>query len=307
MGTWGTGLYSGDFAADLRNIIAAVVRLPFESDRLVEILCETEPSVANNPEDPEHSIFWFVVADQFSKRNIVSDRVRETALKLIDSGRDILAHENLGMSSSDLVKRKKTLTELRAKLVSPPAASTPRKTLKEPQPLLMEAGDLLIYPTCQGQNVNPYFKDNELSDSGWNADGWGALLVIDCGLAFNFLAWYRPLTIVESLTEKPSIDHLLSQVAWVQRSSGTCSSNHFKRMQLEKIHHFAFDEDRRRQCFPKLTSGINAAVQDISISNELGIGPYYNAFFTMRLQPDGNFVKDPFPMIGNLAAIIASQ
>ena len=48
MGTWGTGLCSGDLAMDLRSTIAAVARLPFEGDRLAEILCETEPGVADN-------------------------------------------------------------------------------------------------------------------------------------------------------------------------------------------------------------------------------------------------------------------
>jgi hypothetical protein len=65
MGTWGAGLYSGDLAMDLRSTIGAVTRLPFEGDRLVEILCEAEPGAANNPEDEEHTVFWLVVADQF--------------------------------------------------------------------------------------------------------------------------------------------------------------------------------------------------------------------------------------------------
>jgi hypothetical protein len=57
MDFWGAGLYSGDFAADLRSTVAAVIRLPFETNRLVEILCEIVPDIANNPEDPEHTIF----------------------------------------------------------------------------------------------------------------------------------------------------------------------------------------------------------------------------------------------------------
>ena len=158
MGAWGTGLYSGDFAADLRSTIAVVTRLPFDTNRLVEVLCETEPNIANDPEDPEHTIFWLVLADQFFKRNIASNRVLETALAIIDTGQDISIHENLGMASSSLLKRRRTLEELRVKLVSPPAVTKSRKTLKEPQPFLMEVGDLLVYPTCQGQSINPYFK-----------------------------------------------------------------------------------------------------------------------------------------------------
>jgi hypothetical protein len=45
---FGTGLYSGDFAMDLRSTIRAVSHLPFTPDRLVEILCESEPGAAKN-------------------------------------------------------------------------------------------------------------------------------------------------------------------------------------------------------------------------------------------------------------------
>ena|SRR2546428_3727841 len=85
MGVWGTGLYSGDFAMDLRATIGAVARLPFDRDRLVEILCETEPAAANNPNDEEHTTFWLIVAAQFAKRRIVCDRVRDTAFRIIDA------------------------------------------------------------------------------------------------------------------------------------------------------------------------------------------------------------------------------
>src|SRR6266404_1858654 len=97
MGTWGSGLYSGDFAMDLRSTIGAVVRLPFEPDHLVEILCNSEPGAANNSNDSDHTAFWLILADQFAKRGIVSDRVKEKALAIIDAGDDIAMLESLGM------------------------------------------------------------------------------------------------------------------------------------------------------------------------------------------------------------------
>jgi len=48
MGTWGASLCSGDFAADLRNTIRAVVRLPYDADRLADIVSEAEPGAACN-------------------------------------------------------------------------------------------------------------------------------------------------------------------------------------------------------------------------------------------------------------------
>ena len=304
MGVWGAGLYSGDFAADLRSTVAAVIRLPFEVNRLVEILCEIVPDIANNPEDPEHTIFWLVLADQFSQQNMVSDQIRETALTIIDSGQDISIHETLGMPAVSLIKRRKTLEELRVRLVSPSGEFKIRKTLKQPQPLLMDVGDLLVYPTCRGEGINPFFQENAWSEaSGWKGDGWGALLIIDAGRVFDFLAWYRPLTLVAAQPEKPNLERLLSQREWVQRNPGICSASHFKRMQFEKIHRIAIDDSRRRQCFPNLSPGMSAAIQEICISNELGIAPDYNAFFRMQLQPNGEFTRVPFPSIGSLMAI----
>ena len=63
MGAWGIGLYSGDFALDLRSSVKAVARLPFEPDHLLDCLCKAEPSAADDPKDSDHTIFWLTVAD----------------------------------------------------------------------------------------------------------------------------------------------------------------------------------------------------------------------------------------------------
>src|SRR5262245_2633313 len=102
MGVWGTSLYSGDFAQDLRSAVAAVARLPFEPDRLVDLLCQTEPASANHPANEDHTTFWLVLADQFSKRAIVCDRVRDKALQIIDAGEDLAILQKLGMKPADL-------------------------------------------------------------------------------------------------------------------------------------------------------------------------------------------------------------
>src|ERR1051326_2101439 len=120
MGVWGTGLYSGDFALDLRSTVSAVSHLPFEPDRLVEILAETEPGPANDPQDPDHIVFWLVVADQFAKRGIVCDQGREKSLALLD-----------GEKPAEFAIRGKVLEEVRARIVA--TESKPRKVLKKPQ------------------------------------------------------------------------------------------------------------------------------------------------------------------------------
>ena len=191
MGVFGTGLYSGDFAMDLRATVSAVARLPFDPDRLVDILSNTEPSAANTPNNEEHTTFWLVVADQFAKRGIACDQVRSKALAIIDAGEDIAALEKLGMKAADVRKRRRMLVELRARIVAGPTVSKPRTILRKPQPLLMEVGDLLVYPTCAGKNINPYYPSKERNihytkhgPAAWTQDGWGVPPQLEMEKAF---------------------------------------------------------------------------------------------------------------------------
>src|SRR5438270_5801418 len=133
MGVWATGLYAGDFALDLRSTIGAVAKLPFDGDRLLDILCESERTAADRSDDPDHSTFWLVVADQFARRGIDNKRAREIALEIIDTNGDLAMLEKLGMPPQDLRKRKKILDELRERIVSPPVRTKPREVIKKPQ------------------------------------------------------------------------------------------------------------------------------------------------------------------------------
>jgi hypothetical protein len=277
MGFWGTALYSGDFAMDLRATISAVARLPFDTDRLVEILCETEPSAANNPADEEHTTFWLVLADQFARRGIVSEGVRARALEIIAADEDLAVMNKLGMKPADIRKRRKMIEQLRDRIIASPV-NKPRTTLKKPQPLLMETGDIIVYPTCRGKCINPYFASKELDRQytkdgplPWMQDGWGAALIIDCGRAFDFLAWYRPLTIIEARSERPSVESLRGAVLWKLETAGTCSQAHFTKMELQKIGTLSIDAAKVKKVFPDLRPGISAAVSNISLSNRLGV------------------------------------
>jgi hypothetical protein len=284
MGVFGTGLYSGDFAMDMRSAIRAVARLPFDPDRLVDILSETEPAAAQDPGDTDHTTFWLVVADQFARRGIACERARDKALGIIDSGSDIAMLTKLGMSASDLKKRQAMLLELRLRLVTAPPDGKPRDVLKKPQPFLMDVGDVLVYPTFRGKNINPYFASREKQichteqgPSPWRADGWSALLVVDRGRAFDFLSWYRPLTISAAMPEKPTLAALSGELLWKLERPGVCSAVHFRRMELEKIGALPVDEARLKRAFPDMRPGISQAINDISIANSLNVGPSFPA------------------------------
>jgi len=275
VGVWGAGLSSGDFAMDLRSTVRAVARLPFESGQLIEILCEQEPP----PSDEQHSRFWLVIADQFAKRGIASDRVREKALGIIDRGEDLAMLEKLGMGASDLKKRRKMLEELRARVAAPAAAGKPRTVLKKRQDLLMSVGEVFVYPTCAGRCRNPYFASKEddrygTASAAWEQDGWSAMVIVNCGRAFEFLSWYRPLTVAMATAEKPTWESLRrSEVLWRLTRPGTSTPLHFQRMEFEKIGTWAIDQEKLRPAFPGMKPGTSAAVDDISLANGLNVGP----------------------------------
>jgi hypothetical protein len=312
MGVFGAGLYSGDFAMDLRSTISAVARLPYDGDKLVQILCESEPTAANNPDDEDHNTFWLVTADQFAKRAIVCERARDKALAIIDSGADVAMLGKLGMKPSDLRKRQKMLLELRERITAPAVRQKPRPVLKKPQALLMDVGDVFVYPTFGGRCRNPYFPSREMDRLGtmapaWTQDGWSAMVIVDCGRAFDFLAWYRPLTVSRATAHKPALDELRGEVLWKLARAGTCSPLHFKRMEFEKIGVLPVDGDKLRRSFPGMQSGTSAAVSDISIANGVSVAPYTREALMPRPGEPLNYSRGrPYPTILGIGQILSS-
>jgi hypothetical protein len=304
MGEWGTGLYSGDFAMDLRSTIGAVVRLPFGEDRLIEILCEAEPEAANNPADSDHSTFWLVLADQFAKRAIMTPRLRQKALAIIDNSSDATSRQALGVSVADLRKRRKMLDELRGRITEQPPTKKKRPILKSPQPLLMEIGDVFAYPTAAGRCINPYIapeKRHKYKWAAWNPDGWSACVIVDSGRAFDFLSWYRPLKISIATGTKPDLAALRGELLWKLNRPGTCSAVHLKRLEFEKVGTFELDREKLRRAFPGMRCGTSAAINDISIANQLHVASA-SAVSEPPMPKSGNFIYPPIRGIGQILA-----
>src|SRR5436309_3035452 len=111
------------------------------------------------------------------------------------------------------------LQEVRARIAAA-RASKPRTVLQKPQPLLMEVGDVIVYGDLGGSAFNPYFASKELNKqytktgpTPWPQDGWAAMVMVDCGRAFDFLSWYRRLTIAAARSERPALDSLRGEVS----------------------------------------------------------------------------------------------
>lgn len=269
MGAWGSGLYACDIAKDLKSTVSAVLKLPFPEERLVEILEETFPEASQQTDHEEHTIFWLVLADQFHKRNVAADSVFQKATEIIESGADAQLPQHLEFSEAEQKKRAKALNKLRDKL-SEPVANKPRKTINKPQPLLMNLGDVFVYPIVEtGGCFNPYF-----AKAKWDRAAWSAATIITCGHVFEYLAYYCPIVITSRLNgdDPPNAADIHNVPGWRLGRPGTCSSSHFKRMQLQIIDRVQIDPAKLAKCFPDIRHGSYAAINDISISNWLNVG-----------------------------------
>lgn len=276
MGTWGPGLYSSDIAADMRATIKSVLRLPFEEDRIVNIMRDCEPRAANDPDDEDHTTFWLVLADQFEKRGVACAPARAKAIAIIDRGDDLDMMEKRGMKQADLRKRGATLAELRARLSTAATTSKPRTTIKAPEPYVLEIGVLYACPV-RGDNINPRGGKNNRDGSPWVADGWRQFVILNRGRAFDYLAWYQPLVSKKPVREKPRPADAGGDLWWELHTPHTCPRRHFEDLGIDTIGTLPIDVEKARARFPKQRPGIvylgwdgrSAAVNGITISETM--------------------------------------
>jgi hypothetical protein len=263
MGSWGPGLYSDDFALDLRATLSAVCRLPIEGHEIVKLMCDLEP-VSMTPGDEDHATFWLVVADQLQRRGIASE-AQARAIAIIDdnSNREML--EELGMSAVDLKKRRRKLEILRESLSSLPPEKQ-RRTLRKPQPLLMERGQVYAYPVdSRGNCVNPYFTDATRPE--FIQKRWGAFVVVNAGHALGYLAWYELARMQRVVKRKPSLKKAAAAIDPARRGIGTLTQVHASRMQLELLGSIEVASGAG----PLEANTIRTAASDIGIGNLLSL------------------------------------
>src|SRR5437762_2228551 len=200
-------------AAHMRSTIKSVLRLPLDEDRIVEIVRDCEGRAANDPNDEDHTTFWLVLADQFEKRGVAHTPAREKAIAIIDRGDDLDMMEKRGMKQAELRKRGAMLTEVRARLAAAPRASTPRATIKAPEPYVLEVGVLYECPV-RGDNINPRGGKKNFDGSPWIPDGWRQFIILNRGRAFDYLAWYQPLVCKKPVREKPRLANAGADLWW---------------------------------------------------------------------------------------------
>lgn len=230
MGAWGPGLYSDDLACDLRTTISAVCRLPKDGDEIIDLLCDLNGEVADDPDDGP--VFWLVAADQLQRRGLES-RARRRALHVIDEGTDLARLEGLGMDPRDVAKRRRTLEALRAKLVDPPVPKH-RRRLATPQAHVVARGEVYAFPVDErGNPVNPYMR--EADRNAFEPAGWSSCLVARAGHALDYLAWCQLIVSGSIVAERPTLPAAVEILDADRHGLGTLSRAHLVRMRLELL------------------------------------------------------------------------
>lgn len=123
MGAWGPGLYSDDFAEDLRGEFKELFQGGTAPDAIAAALKRSNHSSLSDID--EAPVFWLVLADLLHKHGIEDIEVTSRAIETIDSGTDL---ERWSEDPKLMRKREANLLKLKNQLLSPlPSLKKPKK------------------------------------------------------------------------------------------------------------------------------------------------------------------------------------
>jgi len=268
MGAWGGGLYDSDFALDLRKTIKGVLRAPLSED---EILAALWASHGEGAVEADALDYWLVLANEFERRGIRRQDVFERAIAIIVAGEDVALLEELEAEPKTIAERRKETTGLVERLRAPRPAKA-RRPLQEPQPLLLEPGEALTWPTDRGNSINPYVPEDSLWKlGGFTPDGWGFGIVTEAGHHYHVLAYYAIQVLKWRRAERPSTEVAVHCPRSAYRY-GTISELHLKRARVERLGRVP-DEALGPPPEPDVArrSSLRAALEDIGLSDAFAL------------------------------------
>ena len=115
MGTWGAGIYSDDTAQDLRDeYVCAFYK--YGTDEALPKIDEYVRTMFDESDEQCWCSYRYSLADFMWKKGILTPEVRDSVIKMIDSGFGLEDWEDAGNSA--LRERQKVLEKLRAQLLS---------------------------------------------------------------------------------------------------------------------------------------------------------------------------------------------
>ncbi len=240
MGTWGASIYADDKACDLRDTVSLICKVPVPGNRLLDLLKETCGDC--DPADEEGGLFWLVTADQFERRGIECHEVASKALSIIESGLDLVWAKERGADSTFLRKRSLVLKDL-AKRLKSPREFRPRTPPRNPPPMVITTGGIYSFPTMNGCAHSPYRLPQ---DGPFKPDGWGALVALATGRAFDWIPWVAIASLELKTNRKITLEEASrARLIFHSQTSGAGrfipKSSHARTMGLELLGQVSLD------------------------------------------------------------------
>lgn len=231
MGAWHGGLYDSDFALDLRATIKAVLHAPLDEN---DLLAEINAAIGDCTDGIDSLDYWLVLADQLERCGMPRRDIFERAIAIVETGEDTAMLDDLGSDPRAIARRRRETAKLVERLRSP-RPEKPRRVLAKPQPLLLEPGEAIAWPTDRGNSINPFVPEESLWKlGGFTQDGWGFGIVTDAGHQFRVLAYYAVQVLKWRRVERPSPD-LAIHCPRGFHHYGTMAEVHLKRARVERL------------------------------------------------------------------------
>jgi hypothetical protein len=117
MGAWGVGITSNDAAQDLKKEFQAAFSYYDVETALAKIDEYVRADEYNESDESDWCDYYYSLANFMWKKGILTDKVRDTAVNMIDTGFGLEIWVDEGEKT--LNKRKKALSEFREMLLSP--------------------------------------------------------------------------------------------------------------------------------------------------------------------------------------------
>ena len=151
MGAWGTGLYQDDDTCDIKEEYLTYLRIGMSNEEALEELMECNEELIEDEEIGP--LFWLALADTQWKYGRLTNEVKEKALDVINSGKDLERWEE---DKKIYEKRKKVLEDLKERLNAkqPEEKKIRKMTFTRPN---WKVGDILLYQ----------IQEEDLKDHKW--------------------------------------------------------------------------------------------------------------------------------------------
>ena len=151
MGAWGTGLYQDDDTCDIKEEYLTYLRIGMSNEEALEELMECNEDLIEDEEIGP--LFWLALADTQWKYGRLTNEVKEKALEVINSGKDLERWEE---DNKLYEKRKKVLEDLKERLNTkqPEEKKIRKMTFTRPN---WNVGDILLYQ----------IQEEDLKDHKW--------------------------------------------------------------------------------------------------------------------------------------------